>query len=209
MSKIYNMRAIEYNFMMTILKLLSDRLPAVATEYGIKKNTTIPVLPAYPANLTDIEKPSIIVRKVDTDQYKIGLGNVLGQYYDQELRGYVDVVAKCHKPLLQFDVVASNNTDRLLYESMISDGIFNQISFNESGTIDFYDFIADINNPQLVGNAKLIGDPSITDLDDTQSTNDNYIGIIRHKFKIIQTVIPVQEYVDLSKWMKQTYKIKV
>lgn len=208
MSKIYNMRAIEYNFMMTILKLLNDRLPSIANEYGIR-NTTIPILPAYPANLTDIEKPSIIVRKVDTDQYKVGIGNVLGQYYDPGLRGYVDVVGKCHKPLLQFDVVAGNNTDRLLYESIISDGIFNQISFNESGIIDFYDFITDIDNPQLVGNAKLIGDPTITDLDDTESTNNNYIGIIRHKFSIIQTVIPTQEYVDLSKWMKQTYKIKI
>lgn len=208
MSKIYNMRAIEYNFMMTILKLLNDRLPSIANEYGIR-NTAIPILPAYPANLTDIEKPSIIVRKVDTDQYKVGIGNVLGQYYDPELRGYVDVVGKYHKPLLQFDVVAGNNTEKLLYESMILDGIFNQISFNENGIIDFYDFITDINNPQLVGNAKLIGDPTITYLDDTESTNDNYIGIIRHKFSIIQTVIPIQEYVDLSKWMKQTYKIKV
>lgn len=205
MGKIYNMRAVEYNFMMSLLKLLNDNIPNVAKEYNIN-NTTISILPSYPANLTDIEKPSIIVRKVDTDQSKIGLGNVLGQYFDSDSNGYVDVFAKCHNILMQFDILSDNNINRLLYESMVSDGIFNSISFN-GGTIGFYDFLEDIDNPKLVGNIKLIGNPTITDIDDTESSNKNYIGIIRHKFKIIQTVIPIQEYVDLSKWIKQTCKI--
>ena len=76
---IVNMRAIEYNMLKTMLKLLNDRLPSIANEYNIK-NREIPVLPAYPADLTGMKKPSIIVRKVDTRQSKIGLGNVLGQY---------------------------------------------------------------------------------------------------------------------------------
>ena len=205
---IKNMKAIEYNTLKTMIKLLTDRLPMTAEEYNIK-NIDIPVLPSYPADLTDVRKPSIIVRKVDTRQSKIGLGNVLGQYYDTELRGYVDVVGKRHDMMIQFDIVTSNNSDRLLFGSMISDDIFNNISYNEDGRLALYDFVDDPSNPTQIGQIQLCGDPSITYLSDKDSSNINYIGAIRHNFTVIQTVIPKQEYVDLSKWIKQTYKIKL
>lgn len=47
----------------------------------------------------------------------------------------------------------------------------------------------------------------VRDLYDDKSTDMNYIGIIRHKLSVVQTIVPKQEYVDLSKWVKQTYKI--
>lgn len=205
---IKNMRAIEYNTLKTMLKLLIDRLPNVAKEYNIK-NTEIPILPSYPANLTDLKKPSIIVRKVDTRQSKVGLGNVLGQYFDSELRGYVDVVGKRHDTMIQFDVVAVNNTDRALFESMISDDILNKIAYDEGGRITLYDFTVDNDNPTPMGQIQLTGDPSIYDIHDKDSTNDFYVGTIRHTFALIQAVIPKQEYIDLSKWIKQTYRIKL
>lgn len=205
---IRNMRAIEYNTFKTMIKLLADRLPAIAKEYNIKYDN-ISVLPSYPANLTDLKKPSIIVRKVDTRQSKIGLGNVLGQYFNTEVGGYTDVVGKRHDTLIQFDVVTSNNTDRLLLESIISDDIFNKISYEESGRITLYDFTVDDDNPVPIGTVKLIGDPLIQNLHNTNSSNNNYIGVIRQDFSLIQTVIPKQEYVDLSKWIKQTFKIKL
>lgn len=206
---IKSMRAIEYNTFKTIIKLLADRLPTIAKEYNIKY-VDVPVLPSYPTDLTDLKKPSIIVRKVDARQYKIGLGNVLGQYYDNEFGGYIDVVGKRHDMMIQFDVVASNNTDRLLFESMIYDDIFNKISYEENGKVILYDFTVDVNSdPVPIGQIHLIGDPSVQNLHDIDSSNNNYIGVIRHEFALIQTVIPKQEYVDLSKWIKQTYRIKL
>lgn len=202
------MRAIEYNTFMTILKLLGDRLPDIANSYGIS-NISIPVLPAYPADLTDMEKPSIIVRKVDTRQSKVGLGNVLGQFYDSELGGYSDVVGKRHDIMMQFDVVTSNNMHRSLFESIISDDILNYISYSESGNIILYDFTRDMNNPEPIGILKLIGDSNIINIMDKDSTNTNYIGVVRHNFATIQTIVPQQDYVDLSKWIKMTYKIKL
>lgn len=205
---IKNMKAIEYNVLKTMVKLLTDRLPLIAKEYNIKY-IDIPVLPSYPADLTDLKKPSIIVRKVSTDQSKVGLGNVLGQYFNNNLGGYVDVVGKRHDMMIQFDIVTSNNSDRLLFESMISDDIFNRISYEENGKLSLYDFTTDDNNPSEMGNIKLIGDPSIDNLFDKNTSNNNYIGIIRHNFALIQTIVPKQDYVDLSKWIKQTYKIKL
>lgn len=205
---IKNMRAIEYNVLKTTLKLLKDRLPYISSEYNVKYKN-IDVLPSYPANLTDLSKPSIIMRKVSTDQSKIGFGNVLGQYFNSELNGYTDVVGKRHDIMIQFDVVTSNNSDRALLESMISDDIFNMISYNENGRFDLYDFTTSNKELEVIGSIKLIGDPLIRDIVDGDSTNDNYIGTIRCNFALIQTIIPKQEYVDLSKWIKQTYSIKL
>lgn len=203
---IKNMRAIEYNTLKTMVKLLSDRLPDIAKEYNAKYKS-IPVLPSYPADLTDLSKPSIIVRKVDTTQSKIGLGNVLGQYFDAELNGYVDVVGKRHDTMIQFDVVTANNSDRSLLESMIAEDIFNRLSYEEGGRFPLYDFT--VGEPEVIGNISLIGDPSVRNIVDGDSSNNNYIGVIRHEFALIQTIVPKQEYVDLSKWIKQTYRIKL
>lgn len=201
------MRAIEYNTLKTMIKLLQDRLPNIAKEYNIKY-ASIPVMPSYPANLTSLQKPSIIVRKIDTRQSKIGLGNVLGQFFNSELSGYTDVVGKRHDIMIQFDIVAFNNLDRSLFESMISDDVFNRIAYEDSGRFPLYDFTVD-GDPVEIGQIQLIGDPLIRNLNDDDSSNDNYVGIIRHNFALIQTVIPKQEYVDLSKWIKQTYEIKL
>lgn len=203
---IVNMRAIEFNMLKTMLKLLSDRLPDIANEYNIK-NREIPILPAYPANLTNMKKPSIIVRKVDTRQSKVGLGNVLGQYFNPKIKGYSDVVGKRHDMMIQFDVATASNTERALFESMISEDLFNKIAFDENGKFALYDFTANDESPQEIGIIHLIGNPTITNVIDKDSSNENYIGAIRHKFAVIQTVIPTQEYVDLSKWIKQHIEI--
>jgi hypothetical protein len=137
----------------------------------------------------------------------VGMGNVIGQYYDSELNQYSDVVGKRHDMLVQFDIVTGNNSDRSLFESMISDDIFNKIAYEENGRFALYDFT--VNSPSKIGQVQLIGDPFIDNICDKDSSNINYIGIVRHNFTLIQTVIPNQEYVDLSKWIKQTYKIKL
>lgn len=206
---IRKMRAIEYNTLMTLLKLLLDRVPIIANDYGMG-GINIPILPEYPSDLTDLEKPSIIMRKVDTRQSKVGLGNVLGQHYDNELGGYVDVVGKIHDIMVQFDIVSSNNTNVSILQSLIADDILNKISFEENGKITLYDFIDDINNPTEMGYIKLIGDPHVVTVsDDDRSTTLDHFGVVRHNFSILQAVVPKQEYVDLSKWIRQTYTIKI
>lgn len=206
---IKSMKAIEYNTFMSLLQLLSDRVPYICKEYNLT-NIEIPVLPKYPPNLTDMKKPSIIMRKVDTTQSKIGMGNVLGQHYDAEFGGYVDVVGKLHNMMVQFDVVSHNNSTMLLLESMIADDIFNQISYEENGRIVLYDYTKDINNPEPIGYIKIIGDPDIYNFDDdNKSTILDHYGTVRHEFSIVQTIVPHQDYVDLSKWIKQSYTIKV
>ena len=205
---IKNMKAIEYNLFMTMIKLLMDKVPAIAKEYNIK-GKEIPILPTYPSDLTAIQKPSIIMRKVSAEQSKIGFGNVLGQFYNTEVRGYTDVVGKRHDVMLQFDIVTANNNDMLLLESILAEDIFGKIEYEESGTIKFLDFTKDINNPTETGRMKLIGNTIMYDMHEDYSSNNYHIGIIRRSINIIQTVIPEQEYVDLSKWIKQTYKIIV
>ena len=63
---IKNMKAIEYNLFMTMIKLLMDRVPEIAKEYNIK-GKEIPILPTYPSDLTAIQKPSIIMMKFVTN----------------------------------------------------------------------------------------------------------------------------------------------
>ena len=203
---IKNMKAIDYNLFKTIIKLVDDRIKEVAKEYNIR-NTTINVLPAYPSDLTALHKPSIIVRRVDAEQSKIGFGNVLGQYFDDEIRGYTDVVGKRYDAMLQFDVVTSTNSDRLLIGSMIREDIFNDIEYNNNGRFDLYDYTSQ--EVDTIGHVQLIGDSSMTDVIDKDSSNDYYVGAIRQSFALIQTTVPKREYVDLSKWIKQTYKIIV
>ena len=67
----------------------------------------------------------------------------------------------------------------------------------------------DINNPTETGRMKLIGNTIMYDMHEDYSSNNYHIGVIRRSINVIQTVIPEQEYVDLSKWIKQTYKIIV
>lgn len=203
--KIVNMRAIEYNMLKTILQLLVDRIPTVAQEYGIK-HTNIQIAPTYPSDLTKIKKPSIIVRKVSTEQHKVGLGNIAGHYYNED-NAWVDVLGKFHCTMIQFDVVTANNTDRELLKSVVADGILNEIQMNELNAIGLHDYTQD-KNPE-VGIVKLIHDPIITDLTDINPTDSMYVGVVRQMFKVIQTIVPNYEYVDLTKWIKQTYTISL
>lgn len=199
------MTSIEYNFMKTLIYMLSTKLPSMLSSYNI--GDYIDVLPAYPSNLTDIKKPSIIIRKVDTNQSKIGLGNVLGQFWNTEINGYSDVVGKLHDFLIQIDILTDNNGSRMMLESIIADNIFNMIAYENQGKFALYDFTNGDNNKHPVGVVNLIGDPMIKDVIDKDSANDYYVGTIRHNFRILQTIVPHQEYVDLSKWIKQTYRI--
>lgn len=203
------MKAIEYNLWMTLLKLLQDRLPSVLPGYGFG-NVTIPVLPAYPRDLTNMSKPSIIVRKVGTSQYKVSINNHIGQYYDNDTNTYYDVNGIGHDSTIQIDILADSNVHSSLLISVISEDIFNAILLDDAdrGRFTLYDFTTDTNNPIPIGTVTIVGTSDISGLSVSDKNND-YVSIIRYRFDIIQTVVPKQEFVDLSKWIKQTQTIHV
>lgn len=204
----YKMHAIEYNLMMTMLKLLTDNMPGILSEYNF--NSKIDIKPSYPRDISKMEKPSIIVRKVQTDQYKIGMGNVLGQIFDGDT--YNDVSGICHDIMVQFDVVANGNTQMYLITSMLAEDLFNNIIMFESGKMQLYDFTADVNNPTKMGVITVSDPPNISYIPDgitRPNLNDDYISAVRLVFTVIQEIIPKQEYVDLSKWIKIKQSISI
>lgn len=197
----YKMHAIEYNTLMTLLKLLTDRMPPLLKEYNV--GSKINIEPAYPRDLTDMFKPSIIVRRVDTDRYKLGMGNVLGQLFENGV--YSDMFGIGHDIMVQFDVVANSNTQNMVLTSILSEDIFSDITINESGTIQLYDFTKDIENPSEMGVITICGIPNTTYIPDSLSRpnlNNDYISATRLTFTIIQEIKPNQDYVDLGKWIK-------
>lgn len=202
------MHAIEYNMLMTLLKLLTDRLPPILTEYNM--NREIHIEPSYPRDLTNMFKPSIIVRRVDTDRYNLGMGNVLGQLFEDGV--YSDMFGIGHDIMVQFDVVANSNTQDTILTSILCEDVFQDIIINESGKIQLYDFTKDINNPSEMGVITITGVPNTTYIPDGLSRpnlNNDYISATRLTFTIIQEIKPSQEYVDLSKWIKINQTIKL
>lgn len=204
------MRAIEYNLWMTLIKLMTDRLPAIIQGYNIKYNR-LDVLPAYPRDLTDINKPSIIVRKVGTSQYKVSMDGFIGQNYDDATNTYTDVKCVGHDSVVQFDIVADNNVHSTLLASIISEEIFNDILLSDvsRGKFTLYDFTVSVTNPTPMGLVTIKDTSDITNFQITPNKNNDYVSAIRSRFDVMQTVVPTQEYVDLSKWIKVTQTINI
>lgn len=203
---ISKMRAVDYNLLMTILKLFTDRVQAVASEYGITKD--IKIEPSYPRDLSSLYKPSIIVRKVDVSQSKIAMGNFIGQIFSDST--YSDVSGLRSDIMLQFDVVTGGNIEMDILATIVMDDILNDIIISHSGSMTLYNFLDDVDNPTILGKAKLLEPCDRTNIPDgvkRPSLDNEYVCAIRQTFSIIQTFIPDQEYVDLSKWMKQSITI--
>jgi hypothetical protein len=204
------MRAIEYNIWNTVIKLLTDKLPTVLSEYDINTNSPVDVLPAYPRDLTDMRKPSIIVRKVDTSQYKMSLDGFIGQYLDGTTNTLYDIKGIGHNSMIQFDVVADSNIQSSLLISIISEEVLNAILLSDidRGKFTLYDFTVDVNNPQPIGIVTILNTSDITGLSGSDRNHD-YTNIIRSEFNVVQTIVPAQEFVDLSKWIKQKQTIYI
>lgn len=200
----YKMHAIEYNTLMTLLKLLTDDMPNILGEYNIGK---VNVIPAYPRDITKMTKPSIIVRRVDTERSKVGMGNVIGQLFEDDT--YSDMYGIRHDIMVQFDVIANNNTQTTLLTSILCDMLSDIVI--GGGKIQLYDFTLDINNPSKMGVMKMLDAPSTTYIPDNLSRpnmNSDYISASRTDFTIIQEIKPKQDYVNLGKWLKINQVIK-
>lgn len=212
------MIAIEYNMWMSIIKLIEDTIKSSSVEYdGYRNIRDIPVLPAYPRNLSKFEKPSIIVQKVGTSNTPLCSNGFIGQYYDELIDAYLDVFAVNYESTYQIDVCGDSNTQRSLMTALITDELLNKVRFKNNGQIEVYNYALSLNNPQLMGYAKL--DPIIdTQNLDRKYRSDNeyklynydYTTAIRFDVSMLQVTIPEdQDLVDLSKWIKITQHVKL
>jgi hypothetical protein len=122
----------------------------------------------------------------------------------------IDVKAMGHNSTMQFDVVGDSNVQSSLLASVISEEIFNTILMDDvmMGKFTLYDFTTDVNNPRAMGIVRISDTPDIDNLSNPGRNND-YVSIIRIKFDVIQTIVPKQEFIDLSKWMKITQTIRL
>lgn len=201
---IKKMPAIEYNLLMTLLSLFDVKVKGgIGISYGV--TYPISVLPAYPRDLSKFHKPAIIIRKVGTDSEPIGMGGVLGQHYDIDTNTIVDVSGINHEITVQLDVCTDDTTSNELITSMLTEAVLHQIILEDGGRFPLYNFIklSDINQ---IGECKLRHEISITNVEES-SMNHDYSTAIRFDINIIQAIVPDQELVDLSKWIKFSYKI--
>lgn len=206
--EINRVRSIEYNSLMSIMKLLADRLPDLMRDYGVDKRLVLDIIPAYPRDLTRLNMPSVIVRRVENVQSKVALDGFIGQLYDSGDNSLNDIKAVKHNLTIQFDVLAATNTQSAGIVGMISEGIFDTIMLWESGYVPFFDFTTDRNNPVECGTLCMIGAPRGVNLSSwrisvQEPTINEHAMLLRQEFSIIQTIVPKTEYVDLSLWLKQ------
>lgn len=202
------MKAVDYNLLLSFMNRISEGFAKYAISYGMS-GISVKVLPAYPRDLSDYHKPSIIIQKVDMSKKSIGMGNVAGQYYDSSDDAYYDAFGVEHTMTLQIDVDCDSNTQKLLFEAIVADDtIMNDIKIINHGEFQINDYTNDVNNPVLdVGTGKVMGPCDVVSLE----TNDNndYTGFIRLDIETIQTLVPEQTLVDLSKGIKYTQTIQL
>lgn len=191
------MRFVDYNLWMTLIAMTKNSI----SKDIVRQFINIPdsnILPEYPRDLTKFAKPSIIIQKVADDICNSGF---IGQAFDADNNAYYDVNANTHKAQYQFDLFADSNMQCSLMTSIVCDDIF------DSTNIEILDFITDINNPQPIGYAKLMNNHDVIPMNPTD--NYDYRTAIRFYMTIIQTIVPKQEFVDLSKWIKISQRVKI
>lgn len=211
------MMAIEYNMWMSIMKLIKDTIESSTVQYdGFNHGVDIPVLPAYPRNLTTFTKPSIIVQKVSTDNAPLCFGGFIGQYYNTDKNETVDVFGVNYESTYQIDVCGDSNTQRSLITAIIIDELVNNIRFCNNGQIGIYDYALSLNDPQLMGYAKLDQAVDVQNLDKKYRSdneyklyNNDYTTAIRLDVSMLQVIVPEQQLVDLTKPIKITQRVKL
>lgn len=194
---IETMRAIDFNLWMTLIAMTKNKLENRQFSHLVNvpsKN----VLPEYPRDLSKFTKPSIIIQKVADDVVNNGF---IGQGFDQEQNLYYDVNAKIHEYQYQFDMFADTNTQCSLMTSMVLDDIF-------TGTnIEILDFVSSISDPQPMGYAKLHNEMDVIPFNANE--NNDYRTAVRFYMTVVQLIVPQQEFIDLSKWIKISQTVTI
>lgn len=212
---IIKMMAIEYNILLSIMKLIDNTIKSSIGTYDCLSKLNVPVLPAYPRNLTNFTKPSIIVQKVGTDNEQICFGGFIGQYQIDDMQ--LDAYGTNYESTYQIDVCGDNSTQKSLLVAILMDEMFNNIRFNNCGQIEIHNYALSQNNPQLMGYAKLDQDIDIQDIDrkyraenEYKPSNYDYVTAIRFDVSMLQVIVPDnQKMIDLTKPIKITQRVKL
>lgn len=213
-----SMMAIEYNMWMSIIDSVKRTIESSTTVYdGIGDIGSIPVLPAYPKDLTAFTKPSIIIQKVGTDNAPLCFGGFLGQYHDEDSNADLDAFGVNYESTYQIDVCGNSNMQRSLMTALLTDEFFNHIRFIDGGQIAIRNHALSLNNPQIMGYAKLDPEIDVQNLDKKYRSdneyklyNYDYTTAIRFDISMLQVVVPGgQKLVDLTKPIKITQRVKL
>jgi len=205
---IQRMKCIEFNMLMSLHAYIASELMLVAGEYGIN-GVDINVVSAYAKDLTKFTKPSIIIQRVHTGSSSIGMGNVLGSYYDELDDRYFDVTGRVYESTIQLNVVCSTQTHCTQLISALSEGVLDKTVDVDNGiVIPLNDYTIDINAPQVIGRIDICDDLDILYM----ATDDNkdYTGIIRTEFRTVQSrIVNDRQFINLSKGIRYTQTIKL
>lgn len=213
-----SMMAIEYNMWMSIIDSISRVVNSSDVVYdGLGDIGTVPVLPAYPKDLTAFTKPSIIIQKVGTSNTPLCFGGFLGQYHDDDSNADLDVFGVNYESTYQIDVCGNSNTQRSLMTALLTDEFFNHIRFVEHGQIAIHNHALSLSNPQIMGYAKLDPDIDVQNLDKKYRSdneyklyNYDYTTAIRFDISMLQVIVPGgQKLVDLTRPIKITQRVKL
>ena len=200
------MHAVDFNTWMTLIAMIRS---AILTD-TVKSIITVPsdnILPEYPRDLTKFNKPSIIIQRVASDVSDTCMGKgFIGQTYDDTQGAYIDIFSRHHEMEFQYDTFGDTNTQNALLEAIIVDNIMS-IDTDGSRNMKIYDFVSDPNNPTEMGIAKIKQDIDVIPMNPNNSYD--YRTAIRVYLDVIQTIIPAQEFVDLSKWIKISQTVTI
>ena len=188
--------AVEYNSWITIMDTIVNKLPLLASEYGLR-NSMIDVIPAYPRDLTKFRKPSIIVQKIYSNRSKLCMGNYIGQYYDDVDDELFDMEGRLYTVQYQINIDAESNRQMALLTEIILD---------ISDKMVLKDYAHNMNNPKILGEMNTVKD-GITYV--SSNDNNDYISFIRIYYNIIQTRVGDIPTVDLSKPIKFSQRISI
>lgn len=211
------MMAIEYNMWMSIIKLVENVINSSTAIYDGFNIGDIPVLPAYPRNLTAFTKPSIIIQKVGTDNAPVCFGGFLGQYHDSNNDADLDVFGINYESIYQIDVCGDSNVQRSLITAILTDELFNNIRFNNRGLVDIHNYALSLSDPQLMGSARLGTEVDVQNLDakyrsdnEYKLYNYDYTTAIRFNISMLQVIVPEnQKLVDLTKPIRINQKVRI
>lgn len=197
MAMLETMKAIDFNLWMTLIARVRDIFddPVVTQLVNVPEDQ---ILPEYPRDLTDYQKPTIIVMRAGDSVTNL---NFLGQAYDEEQNLLYDVNGKLHDAEFQIDVFADTNWQMGLLTSALMENLF------PSNQFVIYNWVRDLNNPPVQGTAKVL--PSMESIPLGSNRNNDYRMAIRFAMVAIQTIVPEPDIVDLAKWIKVTQHVRI
>jgi hypothetical protein len=181
MAKISTMNYLTFNILMTLIGMTRKAVIDEEVSKYIKFDPEN-IMPEYPKDLTNFAKPSIIIEEITTYMSSLFGKGFIGQTWDEDYGGYVDVNSRIWNCGYDFYIVADTNTQYTMLSSVITDVVFADSEFV------IYDFAKKTVNPDAVTRAQIIKD--IANIPWNANKNMDYRRGIRIYFELVQTIVP-------------------